>query len=149
MTSQYTTGGDCRIVQELLNLNIPLDQIVAALTSAGIIIDSTTPIQVEVVAGASSTAIPGMATAVLTQTSLATSSFTILTANSNRKAFILTNASTETCYIAFAATATTSAYTIALAGGAGYEAPFPCYTGTITGIASVASGQIQATEMSI
>lgn len=70
-------------------------------------------------------------------------------ANTARRGWYCKNDSTTILYIAFAATATTTAYTVSLEPGAFYEMPQPAYTGVISGIWSAdASGAARLTELS-
>lgn len=91
---------------------------------------------------------PNMA-ATLTSVALSTSSVTVLAANSSRLGATIQNDSGQDVYIAFAATATTTAYTLLLPAGAYYELPVGggVYTGAISVIALAASGNLRVTEM--
>lgn len=79
------------------------------------------------------------------------SSVTILAANANRKGAIITNDSSAVLYLKFGATASTSSYTVTLAGSgsapfASYEVPFG-YIGIIDGIWASATGNARVTEI--
>jgi hypothetical protein len=87
-------------------------------------------------------------TGTITNPTGSTSSFTVLAANSNRIGFSIYNGTNKVLYIAMAATATTSAYTLQVAIGGFYESNIT-YTGIITGIfATNPTGPIGVTEYS-
>jgi len=85
------------------------------------------------------------ATGTLSSVALTTASQTLLASNAARKGFIVYNDSLNFLYIAFAATASTSVFSSKLQAGASYVSD-TLYTGTISGIASVASGNARITE---
>jgi hypothetical protein len=85
--------------------------------------------------------------AALASVSNATSSFTALAANANRKGFIVHNDSTTTVFLAFAATASASAFTIRLTTQSSYIYQGPIYKGIITAIANAANGALRITEL--
>lgn len=85
------------------------------------------------------------ATGTLSSVALATSSTTVLASNASRKGFIVYNDSLNILYLAFAATASTSAFSAKLQPGSAYNSD-TLYTGIITGIASAASGNARVTE---
>jgi hypothetical protein len=87
------------------------------------------------------------ATAVLTSVPSAITSSVLLASNPSRRKFIIYNASTKILYIAFAATASTSAYSFQLPANAGYEAHLSDYTGVISGIWSAVNGAAKVTEI--
>lgn len=70
----------------------------------------------------------------------------ILAANADRNGATFTNASTATLYLALAASASNSAYTVKLLTDDYYELPFN-YTGVISGIWSSANGNVAVTEL--
>lgn len=86
---------------------------------------------------------------VITQIARSGTSSVILASNANRKGFYLYNDSGAKMYIAFAATASASAYTLQLGSNTGYESPQAnSYKGTISGIwTSGGSGSLQVTEL--
>lgn len=84
-------------------------------------------------------------TGTLTSVSNAITSTTVLASNSSRKGFIVYNDSIVVLYIAFAATASTTAFSAKLQPGSAYNSD-TLYTGIITGIASAASGSARVTE---
>lgn len=88
-----------------------------------------------------------------TVTSVASSatSTSLLAANNARKGAIITNDSSAVLYIKLGATASTSSYTVTLAGAASapfstYEVPFG-YVGAIDGIWASATGNARVTEI--
>jgi hypothetical protein len=87
-------------------------------------------------------------TATLTQVAQSTSSQSFLVANANRiSATFYNSATTGVLYLAFAATATTTAYTNKLMPQTYYDLPI-AYTGAVSGIWSTAgSGAIIITEL--
>jgi|CXWL01.1.fsa_nt_gi hypothetical protein len=73
---------------------------------------------------------------------------TVLAANSNRKGFMFHNDTGAVCYIAFAATASTAAFTIRLTTNSFYESAQPCYTGIISVIwGTNGTNQLLVTEL--
>lgn len=85
------------------------------------------------------------ATGTLTSVANAITSTTVLASNSSRKGFIVYNDSSVVLYIAFAATASTTAFSAKLQPGSAYNSD-TLYTGIITGIAAAASGSARVTE---
>lgn len=91
----------------------------------------------------------GLSTATLSSVSDLDTSQTLLSANSDRKGLVIYNDSTAILYVAFAATATTSAFTYRLVPTATLELfGEKNYVGVISGIwASNASGAARITEL--
>lgn len=87
------------------------------------------------------------ASAALTTVTSSNSSTSLLASNANRKGFILYNNSTKKCYVAFSATATTSAFTVLLQPNSLFESQ-NVYTGPISGIWEAVNGNMQVTELS-
>lgn len=88
------------------------------------------------------------ATATLATVAASATSVTLQASNSSRRGlFIVNDSATATLYVAFAASATTSAYTVKLSAGSYYEVPEPLYTGVVSGIWDVASGNARMTEL--
>lgn len=86
-------------------------------------------------------------TATLTQVAQNAASTTILAANANRLGAMIQNRTTTRLFLAFAATASATAYTTRVPAGGYYEVPFS-YTGIITGIwAAAGAGDAQVTEL--
>jgi hypothetical protein len=73
-------------------------------------------------------------------------SVTVLAANSNRRGLSIYNDSTAICRIAFAATASATAFTLLLQPNSFYENN-TLYTGIITGIWASAAGNARVTEL--
>lgn len=93
---------------------------------------------------------PTATTAVLTSVPDGTTSTVLLAANASRKGAAIYNESAANLFIAFAATASATAYTIKLPAGGYYELPTTaCYTGTISGVWDADStGSARITELS-
>lgn len=85
------------------------------------------------------------ATGTLTSVANSITTGTILASNAARKGFIVYNDSLVVLYLAFAATASTSAFSVKLQAGAAYNSD-TLYTGVISGVASAASGSARVTE---
>jgi hypothetical protein len=90
-------------------------------------------------------------TGTLSNVSGSASSVTVLAANTARKGATIVNDSTALLYLKFGSSASTSSYTVVLAGAASapfayYEVPFG-YTGIITGIWASAAGNARVTEV--
>jgi hypothetical protein len=90
---------------------------------------------------------PIASSATLTSLASSTSTQTVLVANSNRRGFILVNESTANCYIAFAATTTTTAYTILLNANMTYQNEAQIYIGDISCKWSAVNGSLRITEL--
>ncbi len=69
----------------------------------------------------------------------------LLAANTARKGAVITNESTAILYLAFAATASSTAFTAKLEPDDYYELPYH-YTGAVSGIWTVANGNAVITE---
>lgn len=88
-------------------------------------------------------------TATLTSVNGAASSTSLLAANASRKAAYFYNDSSAILYLAFAGSASTSAYTVQIPAQSFFEMPpVPVYTGAIFGIWASATGAVRITEMS-
>jgi hypothetical protein len=86
--------------------------------------------------------------ATLTTVAASTSTGVLLALNTARTGASVMNDSTSgTLYLAFAATASTSAYTVKIAPGQFYELPTPVYTGAVSGIWDIASGNARISEL--
>lgn len=84
-------------------------------------------------------------TAALSSVSNAITSTVLLASNTARRGFIVYNDSLAIVFVAFAATASTTAFSVKLQPGSEYE-PGIDYTGTISSIASAAIGAMRVTE---
>jgi len=87
------------------------------------------------------------ATATLTSIASSITSVTILASNPARRKFLIVNESTRVLKLAFAATATATAYSILLAANSFYESELGGYTGIITGLWAAVNGNARVTEI--
>jgi hypothetical protein len=92
------------------------------------------------------------ATSALANVTASTSSQTLAAANAGRKGLIVVNDSTAALYIAYAGTATTTAYTYYVPGSQNgvpytWEMPRPPYTGALSATWSGATGAARVTEL--
>jgi hypothetical protein len=93
-------------------------------------------------------ALPTSATGTLSSVASSATSVTILALNASRKGMTVFNESTSILYLAFAATASLTAYTLQVPANSYYELPFvKTYTGIITGIWASANGNARVTEL--
>jgi hypothetical protein len=85
--------------------------------------------------------------ATLSSVAAATSSTLLLSANNARRAVLIQNDSGASMYLAYAATASTSAYSVLIPANSYWEMPpLPVYTGPISACWSSASGNARCTE---
>lgn len=84
--------------------------------------------------------------ATLSSISSSTSSQAVVAANPGRKGLILVNDSTANAYVAFAATATTSVYTLKMEAASTWILQAPVHTGAISVIWDAANGSLKVTE---
>lgn len=92
---------------------------------------------------------PSPASSALTQVATSASSVSVLASNAARKGLILVNATNKICYIAFAATSSTTAFTVKLTKDDTYEMNMGVYTGAISAIFdAVGTGNLMVTELS-
>lgn len=88
------------------------------------------------------------ATSVLTTVGASATSVVILAANASRKGMYLYNDSSSAMYLAFAATASTTAFTVKIPAGNFFEMPTqPVYTSTISAVWDSATGNARITEL--
>jgi hypothetical protein len=85
-------------------------------------------------------------TGTLTSVNSSATNVTVLASNTVRKGATFFNNSTQTLYLAFGATASTTAFTVPLASNAFFEMPSG-YTGVVSGIWASANGNVQVTEI--
>jgi hypothetical protein len=85
--------------------------------------------------------------ATLSSVASSASSVTLLSSNSARRGMLVFNDSTAVLYLAYAATATTSAYTVQITPNGYWEMPKPIYPGAISGIWASANGNLRITEL--
>ena len=88
----------------------------------------------------------GVDSAVLTSIPASVTSVVLRPATPSRKALIIFNDSTSSVFVAFAPTASSSAFTIKMAGGSSYEFQYPAYAGAVSGIWETATGSARITE---
>lgn len=87
--------------------------------------------------------------ASLKQVSAAITNTSILAANANRKGASIYNNSSANLYLAFGATAATTAFSVKVPPNNLYEFPNPpVWTGAVSGIWDAANGNAQVTEVS-
>lgn len=89
---------------------------------------------------------PTASAAAATAVPAATSSTSLLAANSSRKGATIWNNSTAVLYVELGSTASATAYTAKLESGGYYEVPYS-YTGAISGIWSAANGNALVREL--
>jgi hypothetical protein len=85
-------------------------------------------------------------TSSLTQVTAATSSTSILASNANRVSATFYNNSTAILFLAFGATASTTAFTVRVMPNSYYDLPIT-YTGAISGIWNAVNGNVCVTEL--
>lgn len=89
------------------------------------------------------------ATVALTSVASANTTITLAASNTSRSGFYLYNDSTAVLYLAYASTASTTAYTVQIQAGGWFEMPsIPVYTGILSGIWASANGNARITETS-
>jgi hypothetical protein len=87
-------------------------------------------------------------TGTITSLANAVASAVVLAANANRKSAIIHNDSSTTVYLAFAPTASSTAFTVRLTSQATYILNFGVkYTGVISRAAAAANGDLRITEL--
>lgn len=87
------------------------------------------------------------ASAAITQVASSATTTLLLASNANRRGVKLYNDSNQAAYVAFAATASTSAFTIKMAPRSFYEMEFPIYTGDISALWDSANGNMMVTAL--
>jgi hypothetical protein len=85
--------------------------------------------------------------ATLSSVASSASSVALLASNSARRGMLVFNDSTAVLFLAYAATATTSAYTVQITPNGYWEMPKPIYPGAISGIWASANGNLRITEL--
>ena len=76
------------------------------------------------------------------------SSVTLMASNASRLAGTIFNDSTDTLYVNFGATASTTAFVVKMSAGQYYEIPQPCYSGVINGLWSGTNGAARCCQLS-
>jgi hypothetical protein len=89
---------------------------------------------------------PHPATSALSSVALSTTSAPVLASNASRLGFVIKNDGTQTAYIAFASSATTTAYTESIDPGAEYV-DSTGYTGAVSGITATSTTTVRVTEL--
>ena len=87
------------------------------------------------------------ATATLTSVVASIVSVSLLAANAARRQIMIHNDGTKTLFVAFAATASATAFTVVIGASNTYVSPVNGYTGIISGIWNVANGNARITEV--
>ena len=87
------------------------------------------------------------ATSTLTTVAASVVSVTLVASNAARRQAIIVNDGNKTLYVAFAATASTTAFTVLVPSHQTYHSLLNGYTGIITGIWDLANGSARVTEI--
>lgn len=91
---------------------------------------------------------PISSTATLTSVASSATTVSLLASNANRKGAYFFNDSTSILYLAYAASASTTAYTTQIPASSLFELPpEPVFTGAISGIWAAANGNARITEL--
>ncbi|MCX3290046.1 hypothetical protein OR263_25600 [Streptomyces sp. NEAU-H22] len=88
----------------------------------------------------------GPQSATLTNVSASASSVTLLNAAGHARGRTIHNDSSSALYVKFGTAASSTSFTVKLAGDAFYEFPQPCYSGVVTGVWASATGTARVTE---
>jgi hypothetical protein len=88
----------------------------------------------------------GSQTATLASVATSTSTAVLVPAAGARKMATIVNDSAGVLFIAFAATASASAYTVRVISNGYYELPQPVYGGAISGILDTGTGNARVTS---
>ena len=86
-------------------------------------------------------------TSALTSVTVATVSISLLASNPLRRQFLLFNDGTNNVFVAFAAVASTTAFTVRIPANGFYESVPDGYTGDVFAIRSAGSGAVKVTEI--
>jgi hypothetical protein len=86
-------------------------------------------------------------TATVSSVAGSASSVQLLASTAGRRGAYFYNDSTAIAYVKLGTTASTSSFTVAMAGSSFYELPYPCYTGRIDCIWASATGNMRITEI--
>lgn len=135
------SGVSVRAITGVGSGSATVQQVVTLADSGGNLVASWAPLPVQSKPLQTSTS-------ALTQVTAATSTTTVLASNSSRVGAYVFNDSTATLYLAFASTASTTAYTLQVPPGGTYLHDGPViYTGQLSGIWSAANGAARVTEV--
>jgi hypothetical protein len=85
--------------------------------------------------------------AALTAVATSTTSAELLAANAGRRQVFIYNDSNATLFVAFAATATSTAFTVIIGKNSQWQSDLNGYTGVISGILSNGTGNARITEV--
>lgn len=130
------------------NLNATVVQGTAANLNATVVQSTGTNLHVVVDSGAIVASPPSVSSATLTSVVNAITTTVLLASNAARKGASFYNDSVTNCDIAFAATASLTAFTLKLTAGSSYIMDNkPLYTGAVAGICDSATGSIRVTEL--
>lgn len=168
----YTAGGAAKVdgsavTQPVSAASLPLptnaatEASLAAAAASLVSIDGGTPAalgqgtmaqSMKVVIASDQSTVPvsfgAPANAALTQLARSNTSAVALASNASRKGMIFVNDSGAVCYLAFAATATSSAYSVRLQANSVYESLLGGYTGVVSAIwGSNGAGNLVITEI--
>lgn len=135
-TSALQTAGNATLTAISGQIPATLGQHASAASMSIVIASDQSPIPVT--ASLSSTA-------VITSVANSLTTGVLLASNTARRGFIIFNDSLAIVFVAFAATASTTAFSVKLQPGSEYE-PGIDYTGVISGISSAALGSCRVTE---
>lgn len=92
---------------------------------------------------------PTSATSTLSNVAASATTVGILGSNAGRKGAIIQNDSSSAMYLAYAATSSTTAYTVKIPANTGFEMPItPVYTGAMSAVWDTATGSARITELS-
>lgn len=86
-------------------------------------------------------------TAALTNVASSASTGSIVAARTLRKGLVIYNDSTAVLYLAYASTASLTAFSYKIAAGVTFEMPQPVYNGAVSGIWDAANGNARVTEL--
>jgi len=145
-TSEITVGANTVERQRIV-----ISDNTAAANFATVKAASTTPVAADgalVVTNSPNAAPPSSATATLSTVAGSITTVSLLAANAARKGvYVVNEGSTQVMYIAFAATASLTAYTIVLQPGAIWNPDVITYTGAMSAIWYVAGANARVTEL--
>lgn len=110
--------------------------------SAESVVSGTVPVSGTVTAGVATSA-----TATLTNVASSVVSQQLIASNTSRRGLTIYNDSTQSLYVKFGTTASSSSFTVILLTQAYYELPQPVFTGRIDGVWNLANGSARLTEL--
>ena len=89
------------------------------------------------------------ANATLANVTVSTTSVVILAANVDRQRFTIWNDSGRHVFVAFAATATTTAFSVDMPNNSLYESDLNDYSGVVSAITAAGTGPVRVTEITV